>query len=320
MSTDNKDNCPKLRRALKRDDVTTVQAIFNLGFDINMPLDSVTGNTALILATCYGSARVLPVVLDYNPSLDICNNEGRTALDKAILSYSLAHQFWLHKITEEQHRYFILRLMVSSGCKVINPKDLELCVRMNEKDRVFLSNLVHVIQSSTSGDLKSVTMAVLISLDVNYTFIKRLLISGASFGYFRKTWPTKLYHTRRPLSMELLATMARATCDIEILQIISDHFKSVLNSPRTPMRDYLTVLLLLSGLPRVPRPKLSKIRDKATRAMLADLYCRPPTLRHISRRCIRQHSYPNVYYAVNHLPIPSALRTYVTLEPMIHYS
>lgn len=310
-----KDQCLRLRKAIKQDDANSVQKILSQGFDVDCPLDSLTGNTALILATCYGAARSLPLVLDFIPNLDVSNHDGRTALDKAILSYALAHNLCLHKLAEEQRRYFVLRVLVSSGCQKLNPKELELCIRMNEHDKVFLSNLIHVIKSSPGLRLKSSVLQVLITVDIHHSHVRNLLIGGATFDDFRRSWRATSWRSRRPLTSDMVNTLIRATSDISILQIMEEHYDCVMRSPRSPMPTSVAVLLFLAGYKSDSYLKVRKVRDSFYQNLLSDVVRDgPPSLKHFCRTTIRKHCFPNVYNAINDLKLPHVIRNYISFE------
>ena len=310
------DHCPRMRRAIKCDDVIAVQKLLSMGVDIDLPLDTVTGNTPLILATCYGAARVLPLVLDVGAEVDVCNREGRSALDKAVLSYALAHNLCLHKMAEMQRRYFILRLLVAAGCSRISPKELELCVLMNEHDEVFLHKLVNVIKSGPSQRLKTIALSVLIHIDVHYSYIKSLLVGGATFDDFLHSFRSSSWRTRRPLGKDLVHTVIRATSDVNMLRLMSDHYSCVMQSPRTPMPTSVAALLYLAGHhERTLAPRPSRVSGSAWRGLMAEVPPNaPPTLRHLCRTCIRTRCRVNMYHATLQLPLPAAIRHYLTLE------
>ena len=148
-----------LKKAIKSNVVKTVFELLRSGVNIDVPVDPVWEHTPLILATCYGAQGILPLLLRVCRRKDACNYEGHTALDKSIMYYSLACQFFQHKPEEIERRFIILKTLIEGGCKRVKIPDIELWIKENKRDTKFIASIVEILCLSRSLHLKSIGLA-----------------------------------------------------------------------------------------------------------------------------------------------------------------
>ena len=308
--------CHTLRQVIKYDDVIKFQHLLSLDVDTDTPVDVTSGVTPLILATCYGSVKVLPFLLDSVSDADVCDFEGRSALDKAVLSYALATQFCGHRPAESKRRFFIFKLLVFHGCQKVNVKDLELCIRINENNSFFLYNFSSVIKMSPREPLQSVTLAIFIGLNLDTDYVLKLLLGGAGFWYVKRSWRS-MRHWKRPMSTELMEVLIRATSDTAVLRRIVERFRlrgygTTMSLKTVP--QHLRALLVLAGCPKF-LPTSESLDRSCPHKISPELHFPdvPHNLKQTCRLAIRRAAYPNMYCATQSLPLPESIKRYLML-------
>ena len=311
-----------LKEAIKGDDIKRVFELLNAGIDANLPVDPTWDHTPLILATCYGAYKVLPLLLRLCHNKNTTNYEGHTALDKGIIYYSLACQHFQHKPAEIERRYSILRALIRGGCHKVKVPDIELWIKENRRDSRFLRNLVNLLCLSSSYDLKSIGLATLVRLNIELFYIRQILLSGAGFKYLKAILiPVKEYRFEFPevLSDMVAEVLIKATSNPFIhRQVIKIKAKEARKNGKGTMllKEHLLELLSQVDFPLAEYCTYSfSVRDTQNRCLANN----PKDLKHLCRGAIRACLKPNILFGAKFLPLPAMVKDFITLDTSALY-
>ena len=309
-----------LKKAIKSNDVKAVFELLRCGVNVDVPIDPVWEHTPLILATCYGAQGVLPLLLRVCRKKDACNYEGHTALDKSIIYYSLACQFFQHKPEEIERRFIIFKTLIEGGCKRVKIPDIELWIKENKRDSMFIANIVDMLCLSRSLHLKSMGLATLIRLDTDSHGIRQILESGAGFKYYMRTCNIEddfVFEQPTNLSDEVAAILIKASNSQCVLaHLIAVKLKDSRKSGKGPaLQQTIIYLLEQVGFPLdiVFSDKLKQLYHHRG----SSLNHPPHQTQDLTRMCrnvIRDSLIPNVLFGAKHLPLPEKLKEYITLD------
>ena len=309
-----------LKKAIKSNDVKAVFELLRCGVNVDVPIDPVWEHTPLILATCYGAQGVLPLLLRVCRKKDACNYEGHTALDKSIIYYSLACQFFQHKPEEIERRFIIFKTLIEGGCKRVKIPDIELWIKENKRDRMFIANIVDMLCLSQSLHLKSIGLATMIRLDTDSYGIRQILESGAGFKYYMRTCNIEddfVFEQPTNLSDEVAAILIKAdNSQCVLAHLIAVKLKDSRKSGNGPALQQ-TIIYLLE---QVGFPLDIVFSDKQKQlyhhrgSSLNNPPCQTQDLTRMCRNVIRDCLIPNVLFGAKHLPLPQKLKEYITLD------
>ncbi len=301
-------NQKALKRAIKGNDVKTVFELLRSGVNVDGPIDTVWEHTPLILATCYGAHGVIPLLLRVCRRKDACNYEGHTALDKGIIYYSLACQFFQHKPSEIQRRLAILKTLTEGGCKRVKVPDIELWIKENRHDAEFMINMVQLFCCSKSFYFKSIGLATMTRLNAEPNYLRQILESGAGFNYYLKTCNLRddfVFDCPAYISDSVAELLIQASSISSIhTHVINMKLRESRRSRKGPtLPERLRDLLLEAEYPldATLRPQQEK-------------RIQPKCLTHLCRNVIRDLLKPNVLFGAKHLPLPPKLQAFVTLD------
>ncbi len=308
----------RLKEAIKSNHTGKVLELLHSGLDADLPVDSTWDHTPLILATCFGAHRVIPLLLRVCQKKDATNYEGHTALDKGIIYYGLACQHFQHKPFEIDKRYDILRALVRAGCQKVKVPEIELWIKENKRDSRFVRGLVEVFCLSPSYDLKCVGLATLLRLNIDLNYIQQILTSGAGFKYLKMIMsPLKQYIFEFPeaISDMLAEVLIKATNNQFIhRQVINIKTKEA----RKGKGSFLLKERLLDLLSQVDTPvALSLPGSPQNVTHISEALLRlsqPKDLKHLCRGKIRDSLRPNVLFGAKYLPLPPKLKDFITLD------
>ncbi len=303
-STDQK----ALKRGIKSNDVKAVFELLRSGVNADLPIDPVWEHTPLILATCYGAQDVLPLLLRVCKRKDSCNYEGHTALDKGIIYYSLACQFFQHKPIEIEKRRVILQLLIEGGCRRVKVPDIELWIKENRRDEKFIESMVNLFCVSTSCSFKSIGLATMIRHNVNPDYVRQMLESGAGLKYYIKTchlnddfiFDASYSHRLSDATAELLIRASHSS-------ITHNHIVSL--KLRDSRRESKAGPALSNSFSRL----LAEVGFSLNQSSIEDQK-ELRSLMELCRNSIRSWLVPNVLFGVKHLSLPLQLQRYITLD------
>ncbi len=280
-------------------------------------------HTPLILATSYGAHGVIPLLLRVCRQKDACNYEGHTALDKAIIYFSLSNQFFQHKPVEIERRYSILKTLIEAGCKRVKVPDVELWVKENKRDDKFVKSIVELMCLSPSLELKSIALATLIRVDTKPNFIEEMLKSGAGFKYYMKTCNMKNIHVfefpeiLNDMVAELLIRATNHSYVHHHVVKVKSHEARKKWKGTGLLKERLVELLIQVDYP-VEENYLNafpRLYDDYKRSQF-----QPRNLKYLCRSVIRDSLYPNTLFGVKHLPLPAQVKSYITLDTSLSLS
>ena len=305
-----------LKDAIKGDDIKRLFELLNAGLNVDHPVDSTWDHTPLILATCYGAYKVIPLLLRICHHKDTTNYEGHTALDKGIIYYSLACQHFQHKPSEIEKKYSILRALIRGGCQKVKVHDIELWIKENRRDSQFVRNLVNLLCLSPSYDLKSIGLATLVRLNIEMFHIRQILTSGAGFKYLKTILnPIKGYRFEFPevLSDMIAEILIKATNNSFIhRQVINIKTKEARKNGKGSvlLNEHLLELLSQVDFPMTEYHRSSfPIHDTQHRCP-----GKPRDLKHLCRGAIRSCLRPNILFGAKYLPLPAMVKDFITLD------
>ncbi len=311
------DSTTVLKDAIKSNDINKVLELLSSGLNADLPVDPRWDHTPLILATCYGAHRVIPLLLQVCRKKDTANYEGHTALDKGIIYYSLACQHFQHRPSEIERRYTILRTLIRGGCQKVKIPDIELWIKENKRDSGFLRSLVNLLCLSPSYDLKSIGLATFVRLNTDLSYVRQILTSGAGFKYLKMLIsPIKEYIFEFPeaISDKLAEVLVKATNNPfihhQVIKIKATEARKE-GKGTIHLKDSLTQLLHQVNCPLPDRYSgLTPMQENMYNQSVA----KPKDLKHLCRSTIRNCLRPNVLFGAKYLPLPAKMKDFITLD------
>lgn len=316
----------QLRQAVQNDDLALLKEFFKEGQNLSTVIDE-AGNTALTLATCLMHEDVVEFLLDIlGPKLE--QEEVLSACITALHSLARSRNTrYLHLLStlmtsQRQHKPHIPFIVVlQAAFKILRtpPKDMlvmfcEMALRLApELCRDISLNLVLYEETECYWQLlnRGISLNDLWPVNCEENPYSKYYMAHNLFDiYFTYGCLFTIHTSSRNKITKMTIQAANGEASPAVLYVIQ-------NFP-TDLYDDVFKFLTLAGftMSAAAVQRMANVEiDKAAELIrwYKDFHCRPHSLKHLCRLCVRRHLRSNVVHAVTQILLPEDLKRYLLI-------